>query len=582
MKTRKRLCISLCLLLLTTGFGKAKERVLHMETYIEKYGEPNDCCIAVQKALEDCKKEHIHTLAFPKGTYHFRPDKVKAKHTFISNHGEDYRRFAFDLSEFQNFEIDGQGSTFIFKGFICPFLMEEAKGIRIRNLSIDYERTFHSEANILGSHPDYLDVSFEKEYPYRIINNHLVFLDDEGTEYRWGYLLEYDPVKREPAYKADDYAVEQNVSVKDMGKGRIRIEYAGIKATAGNIMVFGTAHRSVPAITISDSRDIVIEGVTIYHCGGMGVVGQRSENILLDKVVIKAAPEKNRLVSLTADATHFANCSGYIHLYQCSFESQRDDATNIHGIYYRIKQVCSPTKIKIELVHGGQFGFDYLKPGMKIEFVNPHSLDTYETGKIKSVEKIDKQSYIANLQKPFSSNVKEQDAIAGNSKYPTVHIKGCYFGKNRARGLLLGSRGKTIIENNIFHVPGAAILMEGDARYWFEQAGVRNLKIRNNLFDNCNFGVWGGACIETGPCIEENLRDSSRYNRNILIENNTFRIFSSPLLRIYSVNHLIFKNNKIISTQAYHPQENLEDKLFNISHCDRIKILSTNTLQPDY
>ena len=37
-------------------------------------------------------------------------------------------------------------------------------------------------------------------------------------------------------------------------------------------------------------------------------------------------------------------------------------------------------------------------------------------------------------------------------------------------GVLLGSRGKIVIENNTFHTPGAAILLEGDARFWFEQA----------------------------------------------------------------------------------------------------------------
>ena len=179
---------------------------------------------------------------------------------------------------------------------------------------------------------------------------------------------------------------------------------------------------------------------------------------------------------------------------------------------------------------------------------------------------------MVELQKPVSSNVKEQDAIAGDSEYPTVHIKKCYCAKNRARGLLLGSRGKTIIEDNTFHVPGAAILMEGDARFWFEQAGVRHLTIRRNVFDNCNFGVWGGACIETGPGIEESLRDSSRYNRHILIENNIFRIFSAPVLRVFSVSHLTFKNTTIIPTQAYHPQENLKERLFDIRHSDHIHI----------
>ena len=62
--------------------------------------------------------------------------------------------------------------------------------------------------------------------------------------------------------------------------------------------------------------------------------------------------------------------------------------------------------------------------------------------------------------------------IAADEEYPEVLIKGCHMAGNRARGLLLGSRARMIIEDNYFHIPGAAILFEGDGNFWFEQAGV--------------------------------------------------------------------------------------------------------------
>jgi nitrous oxidase accessory protein NosD len=164
------------------------------------------------------------------------------------------------------------------------------------------------------------------------------------------------------------------------------------------------------------------------------------------------------------------------------------------------------------------------------------------------------------------------DAVAEIRDYPELHIHDCKMRGNRARGFLLNCRGKTLIENNIFNVPGTALLFEGDARFWFEQAGVRDCVIRNNLFDNCNYGVWGRATIEVAAGIEEKYRAKSRYNRNILIEGNTFRCFDHyPVLKAYSVNGLVFRNNTIEYTHEY-PSQNLNFDTFEITDCDNVLI----------
>lgn len=99
--------------------------------------------------------------------------------------------------------------------------------------------------------------------------------------------------------------------------------------------------------------------------------------------------------------------------------------------------------------------------------------------------------------------------------YPEVLIRNCRMGNNRARGLLLGSRKKTVVEGCYFHTPGAAILFEGDGYYWYEQAGVRDVEIRNCVFDNCLYGAatWGDAIIATGNGPKHD-RERSRYHRN--------------------------------------------------------------------
>ena len=527
----------------------------------------------LQRALADARRYHARRLVFPKDTYHFRPDSLNAFMTYISNNGDYMRCFAFNLTGISDLEIDGGGSLFLFKGYVCPFYVNHAKRITLRNFTIDYQRTFHSEGHIKDVTPDHMDITFSEEYPYYIDNNrHLRFVDDEGTEYPWSYMLEFDLKRKETAYMAGDQWTGSGLEASDLGDRTVRLHKAGLRGKPGNVINFGMAYRKVPVITVTDSKDFALHNVTLLHGGGMGVIAQRSHNILLDSLVVTPAPSKDRVVSVAADATHFANCSGKINIYNCHLANQTDDATNIHGIYYRIADILSDNRIMVELVHDAQYGFDYLKPNTQIEFVIPQSLITYAQSKIKSAYAISDRKFMLTLNQAPPAKVKRGDVIAGCSEYPTVHIKKCYFGNNRARGLLLGSRAKITIEDNTFHTPGTAILLEGDARYWFEQSGVRNVVIRHNTFNNCNFDNWNRGTIGCGSNLNKEFFPTSFYNRNLTITDNTFIIHRNPILYLYSVDGITFKHNRIIATDSDYPcsvDKSKPAELFELIDCKR-------------
>lgn len=56
--------------------------------------------------------------------------------------------------------------------------------------------------------------------------------------------------------------------------------------------------------------------------------------------------------------------------------------------------------------------------------------------------------------------------------------------------------------------------------------------------------TWGRACIAVGSGIP-NKEAGVYYHQNILIENNTFKVFDPRILNLYSVDGLTFKNNTI-------------------------------------
>lgn len=540
-----------------------------------------DCTPGLVKCLQALKEEKNVELVFNKGTYNFYSEFGIDKYCFISNNDEGLKRIIFLIEEMHNFTLDGQGSEFIFHGFVNPFVINNSTNVTFKNFSIDFARSFHSEATIVANNSTGIDIEIPENFPFQLNNGTLIFTAGEKEQqrqttvskkiiYSFGSLLEFDSAKRETAYMVYDYYLGGTPLVAEkIGERKVRLFLNNLKGTIGNILVFAPDNRNYPGFAVSDCKDVLFHNITIYHSGGMGIVCQRSHNIsvLSSKVI---TPE-GRIISTTADATHFTNCTGKIELGNCVFKNQLDDATNIHGIYVQIVKKVSPTELIVQLKHSQQLGFDFLKKGIKVEFVQSKSLITKGFADVLTSVRLNKELTRITLSDSLPEGIDIGDALGEVGSSQFVHIHHNYIGKNRARGMLLNCRGKTIVENNTFHSPGAAILFEGDASYWFEQGGVTDCIIQNNLFDNCLFGVWGKAVIDVGAGITENL-DVSRYNKNIKIINNTFRIFDDALLlHAYCVENLMWKDNKIERNNSY-PPARTNNSLFKVEHSDAVQI----------
>ena len=586
--TPKPMIASICLvLILSTVTATARETaVLDMAAYGAK-ADGSDTTPFVRAALDEARRSKATKLTFPAGRYDFWPQNASEQYLFISNNDEGLKRVIFPLTDIEGLEIDGGGATFIFHGPMVPFLIGESKGVTLKNFSFDFSRPFHSEGRVLAVTDDSVDLEFSNEFPYEIRNGVLVFTDgvkSSGPEttvtngevlYPYGSLLAFDAEKKETAFMAKDkYKLGEGAAAIEIAPRQVRLMLPEVSATKGDMLVFGAERRDSPGFVISDSSDVRLSNVTIHHCGGMGVIAQRSADIFLKKLRVTPPPGGRRIVSATADATHFVNCRGKIEMEDCLFEQQKDDATNVHGLYAKITRMVSPNQFEVRMIHPQQAGVDFVKPGMRLELTDGPSLQEEGYAITKSVMRINKQSTIVETESALPEGVTVGDSIAdAEANTAEVLIRNCVIRGNRARGILLGSRGKMIIEGNTFHTPGAAILFEGDASFWFEQAGVRDVEIRGNTFDNCNFGVWGTACIQVGSGISNEFRKTSRYNKNIKIEDNLFRVFSPlPLLSMYSVDGLTFRGNRLEKTQDYPAPEGHAGELFQIVESDNVKV----------
>ena len=563
----------LLVLVLVVSACSSPESTIYLKDYLDG-SSAEDAMPAIRAALADCALKKASTLVLPGDTLFIKPAQAFEEYQYISNNDPSMKRIAFQLQDVKDFTIDGNGTILMFSGHISPFNLERCSGITVKDMTIDFKRAFVSEGKITAVGKGFFEVEFPEYYNITFREGNLVFRDENNETYPYSNLLEFDPVRKEVAYHVHDYWIwTESSQAEQVGPGRYRFhrdDYGD--GTVGNVMAFGASYRNNPAFTLLDCDGFNLVDVKLYNCCGMGVIAQSSKDIELLRMDVEPAPGSDRVISISADATHFVNCKGYIRMIDCIFRGQKDDATNVHGWYMAVDKVLAQDKLLLRWRNSGQYGVEFIKPGMTLELVDSQTMETYSRMKVKEVNYLNCEYAEVTFDGILADKTQPGDVVAEEDCYPDVLISGCYIGNNRARGLLIGSRGKVVIEKNTFHSPGTAILFEGDGRYWYEQSGVRDVVIRDNVFDNCMYGsaTWGSAVIAVGSGIPD--KEHSRYHKNILVENNVFKGFDNRIVNLYCVDGFTFRNNKIEFSDADYPAFGKPEDRFIFKNCDNVKV----------
>lgn len=164
MKTTFRALLAASLCLLTGCNVSTNGGDVYLSDFLDSASAESDAVPAIRAAVAYCAKTGASRLVLPGGELRLRPDRAEEKYQFISNNDESLKRIAFDLEGMRDFTIEGAGTKLLFSGFISPFNLERCRNVTIRDLSIDYTRTFHSEGIVRAAGPGWLDVEFPGEY----------------------------------------------------------------------------------------------------------------------------------------------------------------------------------------------------------------------------------------------------------------------------------------------------------------------------------------------------------------------------------------------------------------------------------
>jgi len=577
------------------------------------YSGEKDATPAFVSMIHTLKQQGGGELLIKEDTYHFYPDKAFETFCYISNHDDGLRSTPFPIIDMNNVNIVGDNVRFIFHGIMLPFIIEDSHNISISGISIDWEHTFHSEMEVVANNAEggTFDVRITSDYPYTIRNGELIFIK-EGYEHNLERAILWDIKTKAVAYntvKSTPFEpfsaptikryeekivfpypivereaihrfryVENKVNAKELKPGLVRLSGTGRQVPGTGMVIVckgrNGLNRIAPAFRVLNARHTTLKNINVYHAGGMGLIVEKSEDIYLDNFNIKLPDNSNRMLSTTADATHFVNCKGRIEMKNCVFSNQLDDATNIHGTFVEVVDRINDKCIGVKLGHFQQLGFEFASVGDKIGFVDAHnSYEPFETNVVKRVTPVNKRYYIVEFDTPLSDNVQNGIVLDNIEWYPEVLISNCKALNNRARGFLISTPKTTVIENCTFSNMMAAIFLPTELSWWYESGCAADLTIRNNVFNDCCYGGNKTAVI----ACHTNHDLTGYVYKNIVIENNRFSTFDKALLKMEKVDGLVFKNNTISPSSTYKPLFGKQAAI-NITHSKKI-VIESNTCE---
>jgi hypothetical protein len=284
-------------------------------------------------------------------------------------------------------------------------------------------------------------------------------------------------------------------------------------------------------------------------------------------------PNKKRYLSGHDDGLHFMGCKGEIIIDNCDAQGLMDDPINIHGTYVPIMEKIDDYSVKCNFGQDMSHGLLWAVVGDKVGFLEKKEMGTVAYGTVSSFESLDVDHFIIRFKDRVPNNLGANFVLENLSWTPNATITNCFVGSNRARGYLISTPGKVVIENNIFETSGSAILIAGDANYWYESGAVKDITIRNNEFRfpcNSSYYQFCEAIISIYPEIPA-PNALQPFHKNIKIENNSFNPSDYPILYAVSVDGLSFKNNTITRSFAFSPWYK-EKYNFRIEACKNVKI----------
>lgn len=346
----------------------------------------------------------------------------------------------------------------------------------------------------------------------------------------------------------------------------------------GAVIVLRHSERVHAGVFVENCKQVKFENVTIHATGGLGILCQFNQDLTFQHVSFAPRTARGRqVVCGHDDGLHLTNNSGRITVEDCYFYGLMDDPINVHGLCARIQEVVDEYTVKGRFVHPQARNFRlFARTGDRFSFIRNSSMHSMGTTVAEQYELLDKETFLLRFSQPIPPETRAGDALENLTNTASFVCRNNFFGSCRARGILVSTPRLVLIEHNLFQSAGSAILIAGDANYWYESGACHDVTIRDNTFSEECLSTPYESCegiISLCPVVPTPDKNHL-FHRNVLIENNTFFSHQVCVLYAFCTEHLKLQNNRIFYCQGIHSGSALSP-LFRF-HCCRQVTLEQN------
>lgn len=427
------------------------------------------------------------------GDFGDNPEEIMFTPQFEYDVGLDFRGH-------RNSTLEGYGATFLVDGFMETVSISECENVTVRGITVDHKRKPYSKGVVA-------DIRRDGD----VTRGTLVFDEPMG---------ELAPRMRQSYYsRRAGRFVNGQVRAKELrciDPHRYECVFRGDgEPEEGDEAYFSHTFHSRPAIFIYKAVNTVLEDVTIHSHPGMGITGQESRDIVINR--LRIVPSDGDRVSTNTDATHFCACRGLLRFDGCRFEGQGDDATNVHTYYYVVKSHGANTVFLTVTSPDGPHGMKLLCPqtGDRLELVEKETLLPVDTYRVAGVEP-DPEAWgcTVTLDRDLPDDL-DRYCFADPDEVPHVEFVNSTARNHHARSILIKSR-TCLIENCdisfVFESP-VKIAAEGG---WEEGINTEYAVVRGCRFtDN---GTLSNGC--GGVTVRMEAEKPSLAHGTVVIEDN--------------------------------------------------------------
>lgn len=468
--------------------------------------------------------------------------------------------------------IDGKGSTLVFRGPMTPFAIIDSEFVTIKNMTITFDPPLVAEGEVVHVGDGFVDLSIDQDkFPCECRDGWLYF-DIHEEEFsplcrRAQIHFEYDRTVTQKS--GDDFVPER---VEDLGDGKFRIyPTESVKIRVGEVFVLRHNARTHPGIFIENSRETILEDITFHGAGGLGILAQFCRDLTMRR--IHFLPGEGMFVANGRDdGLHATTCRGQILIEECSFVGLMDDPINIHGCATKLDLITDGGRvIHGRYMHEQAKGFShYAENGDELQIIRRDTMEVVDTVVAEQYILDDTETFRILLREPLTLPAGDY-AIENITAAPDVIIRRNRFGSCRARGLLVSTPWPVIICDNWFESSGSAILLSGDANYWYESGACRNVRIYHNVFTDRSMSSEYEFCdgiISICPVVP---KPGVPFHGEVWIFDNVFDTPNSPIVSAFATKYLRIRHNKIFISPS---RENIcgKDALIALSWCEDTEI----------